>query len=302
MRAVAGVDIGSVTAKAVILGLGGDVLATHVIYAGVVNKRAAHRCLEEALRKAGLRAAELAYVVTTGYGRDLAGFGDRSITEITCHAKGVHAVLPEVRTVIDVGGQDSKAIALDANGAVVTFRMNDKCAAGTGRFLEEMARALKVPLEEFGDWVLRSRAPAQVSSTCTVFAESEIISLAACGVPKVDIIAGLHYALGRRLVGLVKAVGVTPPVAFTGGVAKNVGLRHVLEELLGIPIVVPEQCQLTGALGAALVALQTVNGHGAQGDEPVETLYRKQQEAPQPACPCPAAGAGRPQWLSSSGQ
>lgn len=292
MRAVAGVDVGSVTAKAVILGLDGDVLGAEVVYEGVVNKRAAHRCLEEALRKARLSGGDLLYIVTTGYGRELAGFGDRSVTEITCHAKGVHAVLPEVRTVIDVGGQDSKVIALDTSGAVVTFRMNDKCAAGTGRFLEEMARALEVPLAEFGEQVLNSREPAQVSSTCTVFAESEIISLAARGVPKVDIIAGLHYALGRRLVGMVKAVGVTPPVAFTGGVAKNIGLRSVLEELLNTSIVVPDQCQLTGALGAALIALQSVNGHGAKDDARLESLYRQQREALQPICPCPMPEGG----------
>lgn len=256
MRAVAGVDIGSLTAKAVLLSYQGELLSYSIIPAGMVNREAAQACLAQALEKAHIEAANLGPVVTTGYGRSLVKFSDRNITEISCHARGAHWLMPHVRMVIDIGGQDSKVIALDNEGQVANFAMNDKCAAGTGRFLEVMARALGVALEAMGALSLTSSQPAQVSSMCTVFAESEIISLMAHGCSTVDIIAGLHEAIGRRMVSMVKGVGLRHPIMMSGGVAKNQGVVQVLSRLLKNEVLVPEEPQTVGALGAALFALE----------------------------------------------
>jgi predicted CoA-substrate-specific enzyme activase len=283
MAAVAGVDIGSLTAKVVILDENRQILAYHVLAQGIVDVNAARACLEAALEKAGLAPGDLSRVVTTGYGRELVRFGDKSITEITCHARGAHFLLPELRTLIDIGGQDSKVIALDSRGLVLDFAMNDKCAAGTGRFLEAMARALGVELSEMGDLALTSREPAHVSSLCTVFAESEIISLAASGRSKVDILAGVHESIGRRMVSMVRRVGVRPKVGMSGGVAKNPGVVRVLERLLGTPIVVPPEPQIVGALGAALFALDET----ASESLPEGTV-------PSPSRPCRGIGANCP--------
>jgi len=255
---VAGVDIGSITAKTIIMDGEKCLLAYSIVNQGIVNAEAAQASLNEALNKAGITREGLSCIVTTGYGRDLVKFGEQSITEITCHAAGVYHLLPEIRTVIDVGGQDSKVIAMDEQGRVLTFRMNDKCAAGTGRFLEVMAHALKVDLGQLGDIALQSLNPAPVSSVCTVFAESEVVSLAARGFPRVDIVGGIHEAIARRLSSMVQAVGVRERVAMTGGVAKNRGVVRALERMLGLTIVVPAEPQITGALGAALFALQRV--------------------------------------------
>jgi predicted CoA-substrate-specific enzyme activase len=260
MPIVAGVDIGSITAKTVTIDEQKRILSSTIVHQGIVNQEAAWSCLQAALEKAGIRREALAFLVTTGYGRNLVTFGDRSITEITCHAAGVHHLLPEVRTVIDVGGQDSKVIALDEQGRVATFRMNDKCAAGTGRFLEVMAHALGVELTALGEVALQSQHPAPVSSVCTVFAESEVVSLAARGFPKVDIVGGIHEAIANRLSSMVRAVGVREQIVMTGGVAKNQGVVRALERLLGVPIVVPPEPQIIGALGAALFALQKAPG------------------------------------------
>jgi predicted CoA-substrate-specific enzyme activase len=283
MAAVAGVDIGSLTAKVVILDENRQILAYHVLAQGIVDVNAARACLEAALEKAGLAPGDLSRVVTTGYGRELVRFGDKSITEITCHARGAHFLLPELRTLIDIGGQDSKVIALDSRGLVLDFAMNDKCAAGTGRFLEAMARALGVELSEMGDLALTSREPAHVSSLCTVFAESEIISLAASGRSKVDILAGVHESIGRRMVSMVRRVGVRPKVGMSGGVAKNPGVVRVLERLLGTPIVIPPEPQIVGALGAALFALDET----ASESLPEGTV-------PSPSRPCRGIGANCP--------
>jgi len=255
---VAGVDIGSLTAKSVILDENREILAYSIVHQGIVNEEAALASLDRALNEAGLGREDLEFIVTTGYGRNLVGFGDKNVTEISCHAYGAHFLHPQTRTVIDIGGQDSKVIALDEQGRVAGFNMNDKCAAGTGRFLEVMCRALGVALEEMGELSLRSQNPAQVSSLCTVFAESEIISLAAQGYPKVDIIAGIHEAIGRRIFSLVKSVALRPRVMMTGGVAKNKGVIKVLERLLGTEIITPPEPQIVGALGAALFALEEV--------------------------------------------
>lgn len=258
MSLVAGVDVGSITAKTVVLGDDEQILASHVVHQGIVNEEAARGCLLETLEMAGVRQADVDFVVVTGYGRELVKFGDLTITEISCHADGAAYLLPEVRTVVDVGGQDSKVIALDENGVVLNFKMNDRCAAGTGRFLEVMATALHLELEEIGPLALQSESPAKVSSTCAVFAESEIVSLMAQGVPKVDIVAGMHYAICRRLAGMVRAVGVRERVAMTGGVAMNSGVLGFLEHQLGTELLVPEVPQIIGALGAARFALREI--------------------------------------------
>ena len=198
--------------------------------------------------------------MSTGYGRNSVSFADDRITEITAHARGVQFFFQDAHSVIDIGGQDSKAILISKKtGNVVDFQMNDKCAAGTGRFLEVMANALEVPIDKIGGLGLQSNDPASISSTCTVFAESEVISLFAKGTKKEDIAAGIHKSIARRVAGMAKRIGVAPLLVFCGGVAKNVAVRKFLEDELGFEVVIPEQPQLTGAIGAALIA-QEHNG------------------------------------------
>jgi len=192
--------------------------------------------------------------VTTGYGRSSFPLAHKMITEITCHARGAFYICPETRTVIDIGGQDSKVIRLDKQGRNVDFQMNDKCAAGTGRFLEVMARALEVRLEDLGRLSRSAQRTIKISSMCTVFAESEVVSLIADNQPKEVIIRGLHDAIADRILGMVRRVGVEEKVTLTGGVAKNEGVVLALEERLGVKVFVPPEPQIIGALGAALLA------------------------------------------------
>jgi predicted CoA-substrate-specific enzyme activase len=192
--------------------------------------------------------------VATGYGRVAVAFADRQVTEISCYARGIHHLYPQVQTVIDIGGQDSKVVAVGPGGRPLDFAMNDKCAAGTGRFLEVMARALQLDLAEIGPNALRARRAADISSTCTVFAESEVISLVARGVDREEILAGICQAIARRVGAMARRVGVVPPVAIAGGVAKNVGVVNALEQFLGEELLVPPEPQIVGALGAALLA------------------------------------------------
>ncbi len=250
-----GIDVGSVSAEALIL-KDGKILAYSILETGANSRKAAERALEEALKKAGISRAEVGPIVATGYGRISVDFASRQVTEISCYARGINFLYPEVRMVIDIGGQDSKAILVGKNGRVLDFVMNDKCAAGTGRFLEVMAKAMEVNVKELGEISLRSRNPAEISSTCTVFAESEVVSLIAKGVPVEDIAAGIHKAIARRVGAMAKRIGVVPPVAFAGGVAKNLGVVKALEEELGVKLIVPEEPQIIGALGAALLATE----------------------------------------------
>ncbi|MCU0845994.1 MAG: acyl-CoA dehydratase activase, partial [Spirochaetes bacterium] len=198
--------------------------------------------------------SEVDRIVATGYGRNSVSFADSSITEITCHAAGAHYLNPRIRSIIDIGGQDSKTISVDDAGRVKDFAMNDKCAAGTGRFLEVMARALEVDLDEFGTLSLRSVNPSKISSLCTVFAESEVISLISKGEIRDNIIAGIHESIAARVVAMAKRVGVVPPIMMTGGVAKNRGVVDALEKKLGSPIEVSASAQENGAIGAAVLA------------------------------------------------
>nr|MBC7245144.1 2-hydroxyglutaryl-CoA dehydratase [Chloroflexota bacterium] len=249
-----GVDIGSLTVKAVLLDADQHVLAKRIMPAGYGGQEAAEALVARLLTEHSLTLAEIAYTVVTGYGRVRFTAADEEVSEISCHARGAFHLCPAVRTVIDIGGQDSKAIRLDAQGRVVDFAMNDKCAAGTGRFLEVMAAALDVPIEQFGSFALQSEHPLVISSTCTVFAESEAISHIARGAAKQDVAAGLHQAIASRVLGLAVRVGLEAEVMLTGGVALNVGVVTALARQSAYSISVPSDPQTVGALGAALYA------------------------------------------------
>lgn len=249
----AGIDSGSTATKVVII-RGTRLLGFAREETGGDPCGAALRCLEKALRESGLHRSDLAAVVTTGYGRDLIPGCSRSVTEITCHARGAASCVPGARTVVDIGGQDSKVIALDEDGYVLDFVMNDKCAAGTGRFLEVMARKLGVDLDGFEyQWRL-SRNGSRISSTCTVFAESEVVSLLSQGVAVASIIRGLCDSVATRLVNMGRKVGFREPVVLSGGVSLNGGLRRSLERVLGTRVVVHPMSVFMGAYGAALIA------------------------------------------------
>jgi len=250
---VAGIDIGSITAETVIL-QDSQILASSILPTGANSRSAAERSLAAALEQAELEKEDLSHIVTTGYGRASFPSAQKRITEITCHARGAFFIRPDTRTVIDIGGQDSKVIRLDAQGRNVDFQMNDKCAAGTGRFLEVMAHALEVKLEDLGKLSQNTERTIKISSMCTVFAESEVISLIAESQPKEVIIRGLHDAIADRVLGLVHRVGVEEVVTLTGGVAKNKGVVQALQERLGVKVFVPPEPQIIGALGAALLA------------------------------------------------
>lgn len=249
----AGIDIGSITAKAAIVEDGG-ILGTKIIFTGYNAEGAGVKVYEDLLSEFGLDTSSIAKIVSTGYGRNSVKFADKTFTEIMAHAAGAYLLNPKIRTIIDIGGQDSKAIALDEKGKVRNFVMNDKCAAGTGRFLEVMARALEVNLDEFGAMSLQSKRPSKISSLCTVFAESEVISLIARGEKRPDIIAGIHESIAARVSSMIARVGVAEPVMITGGVARNAGVVDALERKLGVKIAVSSYAQVNGAIGAAVLA------------------------------------------------
>jgi predicted CoA-substrate-specific enzyme activase len=248
-----GIDIGSTSGEALILDRD-DILAWSIVDTGYNSRQAARQALDQALAQTNLSRDQLGPIVATGYGRVAVEFADQQVTEISCYARGIHYLLPQVQTVIDIGGQDSKVVAIGPGGRPLDFAMNDKCAAGTGRFLEVMARALQLELAELGPCALRARRAADISSTCTVFAESEVITLVAEGVDREEIVAGLCRSIARRVGAMARGVGVEPPVAFAGGVAKNTGVVRALQEILGEQLIVPDEPQIVGALGAALLA------------------------------------------------
>jgi predicted CoA-substrate-specific enzyme activase len=220
---------------------------------GAEHRRLANKVMEEVLAKAHLAFENIDYVLATGYGRINVPFADKQITEISCHARGVQSLFPKARTVIDIGGQDSKGIKI-ANGKVVDFIMNDKCAAGTGRFLEVIADALGVELTEMGELSLRSQHKLAISNICTIFAEQEVISCLSEGKKIEDIIAGLHESIASRICAMVERIRIEKDVVVTGGGAKNIGLVKAIENRLGFPVFTPPEPLLTGALGAALLA------------------------------------------------
>jgi predicted CoA-substrate-specific enzyme activase len=252
----AGIDIGSAATKALIL-KDRETLATAVLPTGSRPKLSAVSALSQALKKCDLQPADVQRTVSTGYGRRVVEFGDKTITEISACAQGTRFLgSPRgcVRTIIDLGGQDIKVISLGANGEVADFVMNDKCAAGTGRFLEVMAQVLEVRLEDLGDLAAQATQTITINATCTVFTESEVISLLAQDAKKEDILAGIHRSIAERIVALAKKVNVCQIVAFNGGGAKNHGLRAALEEKLGLELYVPPQPQFVNALGSAWAA------------------------------------------------
>lgn len=248
-----GIDVGSITTKGAILD-GDRLMGVSLRNTGFQAGRTGLALYEALLSENSVSSSEVQGVIATGYGRKNIQFADRSVTEITCHGFGAHLLDAEVRTIIDIGGQDSKVIALDDSGKVADFVMNDKCAAGTGRFIEVMAGALEVSLDRFGQLSRSADQPATISSLCTVFAESEVISLIAQGETRENIVAGIHEAIARRVAAMATRVGMQPPVMMTGGVAKNAGVVNALEKRLGQPIRVLPLAQVTGAIGAALLA------------------------------------------------
>lgn len=270
----AGVDIGSTMTKVVIVS---DRIEVSLIGpTGPEHRKLANRVMEEALNKARLTFENLTYIVATGYGRINVPFADRQITEITCHAKGLHSLLPSVKTVVDIGGQDSKGIKI-VNGKVMNFVMNDKCAAGTGRFLEIIADSLGVPLEKIGEISLTAEKIAAVSSTCTVFAEQEIISRLASGEPIANLLAGIHDAVATRVSSLVKKLNVEADIAVTGGGAKNIGLVKALESKFGQALLVPPEPLITGALGAALMGKDIFAKYMAEGQKPTRSVNKLEE-------------------------
>lgn len=249
---VAGIDIGSTTTKVVIRN--GKKIYTYIGPTGPEYRALAHEVLLATLAKGHLSVEDLDCVVATGYGRLSVPFADQQITEISCHARGVFSIFPSARTVIDIGGQDSKAIRLDENGKVVDFVMNDKCAAGTGRFLEVVADSLGLPVAEIGPLSEQGHAGIQISSICTVFAEQEVTSYIADGKPVPDILRGLHESLATRVYSMAQRIKIQNDVVLTGGVAKNSGLRSEIEKKVGLPVRLPPEPLLTGAIGATLFA------------------------------------------------
>ena len=247
----AGIDIGSRTTKVVILNED-KILSKEIRSTGWKPAETAQKVFNKALELANILKIEISKITATGYGRVMLPFADETLTEITCHARGAHYLSSDIQTIIDIGGQDSKVIKLDSSGFVEDFAMNDRCAAGTGKFLEFLAHTLDVDVSDFGKLALESKAPATVSSMCTVFAESEILSLLAENVPIPDIVAGLHLSISKRIEGLINMVGYAEIVSLTGGVAKNKGIKKSLESILNTNILVVENPEFVGALGAAL--------------------------------------------------
>jgi predicted CoA-substrate-specific enzyme activase len=254
---VAGIDVGSRTTKVVILN-SGNILAGTVLDTGIDAGKTAEAALMRARQKAGISKGRPRAVVGTGYGRVSLSFLDKTATELTCHARGCHFINPEIRTVIDIGGQDSKVVHLDADGSMVDFVMNDKCAAGTGKFLEMVARTLELDLTDMADMQSDAVQACTINSMCAVFAETEVVSLLAKKKAPQDIVSGINRAFATRIGNMVKRLGVKRPLAFVGGVAKNKGLANALVDYLGVAFTSLDiDPQLTGALGAAVLAQQS---------------------------------------------
>ncbi|MFQ5863538.1 MAG: 2-hydroxyacyl-CoA dehydratase [Candidatus Brocadiales bacterium] len=253
-----GIDIGSLTTDAVLMNEKREIIASEVIATGASSKKAADKIWKGILEATRLSEKEIDYVVATGYGRIRVPFAKEVVTEITCHGRGAHFFFPKARTVIDIGGQDSKVIKAGPNGNVLDFAMNDKCAAGTGRFLEVMARTLEIDLDEMGPLSLEGSDKLSISSLCTVFAESEVVSLIGADHKVPDICRALHMAIAKRIAAQARRVGVEEQVVMSGGVAKNVGMVKELERLLGTRLQIAAEPQIIGAVGAALIGLDTI--------------------------------------------
>ncbi|MEM2870426.1 MAG: acyl-CoA dehydratase activase [Thermoplasmata archaeon] len=262
----AGVDVGSTYTKVSILA-DGKVVGYAVVPTGADAEAAAAECLKRALEMARLKRPDVQYIVSTGYGRKLVQLtiANESVSEIMANAAGTRFIAADkgIRTILDIGGQDTKIISLDAKGNMVKFQMNDRCAAGTGRFLEVMARVLEIPLDQLGPESLKSKNPVTISSTCTVFAKSEVASMLARRVPKEDIAAGIHKSMAERMAIMARKVGVVERVFFDGGPARNIGMRKAMEDELKVKLVVPEMPQIVTSIGAARIAAERAAAKGA---------------------------------------
>ncbi|HSB12638.1 MAG TPA: acyl-CoA dehydratase activase [Blastocatellia bacterium] len=266
MAYAAGVDVGSTQTKAIIIDEARSIVGRALIDTGANVVAAAEKAFAEALANGEIQEPEVEFVVGTGYGRYRVTFGNTQVTEISCHGRGAVHMFPGTRTVVDMGGQDTKAIRVRSTGEIVDFCMNDKCAAGTGRFLGAASAALDIPLGELGEVALQAERPVRISTTCTVFAESEVLSWLGKGKKIEDILAGVHHSIAARSIGLLRRVGIEEQVTFTGGVARNVGMIEALNRGLGLKVNVSEDSHFMGALGAALFALD----HIEASREPIE--------------------------------
>lgn len=254
MAYAAGVDVGSTQTKAIIIDESASIVGRALIDTGANVVVAAETAYVAAMNDAGIEERQVGYIVGTGYGRYRVTFGHTQVTEISCHGRGAVHMFPKTRTVVDMGGQDTKAIRVSPTGEIVDFCMNDKCAAGTGRFLGAVAAALEIPLPELGPLALKSDRPVKISTTCTVFAESEVLSWLGRGKRVEDILLGVHRSMVSRSLGLMRRVGIDPEVTFTGGVTKNIGMVQGLNDALGFTVNVSDDAHFMGALGAALFA------------------------------------------------
>ena len=269
---VAGIDIGSRAAKAVIMN-DSSILSAVICDTGPESVKTSHMTMAEALKGTGLSLESIQYIVATGYGRVLVPFANENISEISCHARGINWYFPSVRTILDMGGQDCKAISCDANGRVTNFIMNDKCAGGTGRFLEMIAEVLNISLREIGDLSLKSTTAIPFNTICAVFAKSEAIAYVRKGTAKSDILAGLHEAIATRSLNLLKRVSIEKEFSITGGIAKNKGMVAKLREKVGLEPLLSEDPQLIGALGAALFAKERCDGGETQAELKIHYGY-----------------------------
>lgn len=250
---VAGVDIGSTTTKAVIVNQYKKIAASSIMQTGVNHGATVEQVLAKTVNDLGITTEDIAFMVATGYGRANVSAAQKQVTEIACHGKGAHFLFEDTGTIIDIGGQDSKIIKVNKKGKVIDFLMNDKCAAGTGRFLELMAKVLEIDIADMGALSEQSKQVVEISSMCGIFAESEVISKIASGCNKEDIIKGIHNSITQRIVGMVNRIKISGAVTMTGGGAKNTGLVQALENALEVKINVPEEPQIVGAAGAALI-------------------------------------------------
>lgn len=273
----AGVDIGSTMTKVVLTDKASNLLSFIKGPTGAEHRQLANEVMRQALGEAGLRIGNISYIVATGYGRLNVPFADCQITELSCHARGVSSLFPRARTAIDIGGQDAKCMKID-NGRLANFVMNDKCAAGTGRFLEVTASALGIRLEDMGDISLKAARKIPISNLCTIFAQQEVVALLSRGEKLENILAALHDALANRVAALARRLGIEPDLVLTGGVAKNIGMVKAMKESLGCEIFVPEEPLLTGALGAAILAKETYMRAAAVG-EALPTKSRRLEKA-----------------------
>lgn len=277
---VVGVDLGSTSAECVIVDERGAIVATAVVETGTLSRTGLQRAVDDAFADSGIQRDSVRAVAATGYGRRLVpGGADFVFTEISAHARGVAALFPGVRLVVDVGGQDTKAIHVDEDGGVERFAMNDRCASGTGRFYEGLAHALETDLESLGELAGSGRADLEISSLCATFAVTEVIALLARGHDPADIAASVHHAAAARTLGLISQVGKVSPVALTGGVARNPAAVRALSEALGEELLIPENPQITGAYGAALLAAESLDGDRTAGDTAVDTSSHEHEGA-----------------------